>query len=437
MNRLLKVLGVALLASSAVFASDSGKEECREEGQTYVPSSIYAPEGAEPEQPGVGVLDQQPAVADAAIAGQVAAVPVPTYTRIEDTDTKVLLGCLETGDITPYLEHIKACIKTKLGGCVDNLISYNGNFLSYNVRVAGYASASSASYSGIHTVLYDHSRDAFKAFVYANLDSLDLLGGVPVPADARLSSISQYVMAVNAVIAKEMTAFIDSLLGYNGDFLSSEINLYTYSMHTVPYNHSRDAFKEALTNIIDPTRTAMLTYLRESGIEEAMVKTSVPYVMKLRNTDTEQLLMGVSNGNIDQYLEHVKCPLVASLNAYIDGLSTASDNFLDDSVATGGVMQPMASTSNAFKAALEVHLAGLNLRGRVPVPADIRLKSITRFVGAIDAEIIQSVSTYIDTLKPSNDGNFLGAGAAIGGAGQPTDRTRDAFKAALGNVIFD
>ncbi len=238
MNNLLKVLSVSLLASSAISAADSRKEECKEEcraeGQPPVVSGIYAPEGV---QPGERLLEEQPAAA--------VSVSAPAFSVIEGTDTKILLGCLETGDMQPYLENVKACAKTKLGAYIDSLLYYNGKFLSSRVVVGGYASASasacSASYS---TARY---RNAFKASVYANLDSLDLRG-VPVPANASLKSIARFVVAIDDEIIQSVSTYIDALKPSNeGDFLGVGAAIGGVGQ---PADRTRDAFKNALWPVI-------------------------------------------------------------------------------------------------------------------------------------------------------------------------------------------
>ncbi len=212
MNKILKVLGISLLTSSAAFAADAGAGDR------------------------AALLIRIGTIVDAYTAANAQHAPAPTYTRIEGTDTKVLLDCFEAGDMTPYFAGLKAEIKAKVSHYIDQLLPHNGNFLEAATAVA----------TGGAMQPTDRTRDAFKVAVSGCLDGLHL--ATAAPSNGRLSTITRFVADVQNEILHAMDTYIDQLLPHNGIFLATGVTATGTAMQ--PANHTRDSFKNALAQVI-------------------------------------------------------------------------------------------------------------------------------------------------------------------------------------------
>lgn len=143
-------------------------------------------------------------------------------------------------------------------------------------------------------------------------------------------------------------------------------------------------------------------------------------------TDTDLLLQGMTAGNNNAYVAAAKAGIKLAVGAWINSL-LAPDGVFVERRAT------LADTKrDTFKAALDLAIDGVV--SATAASADANLLTLRRTKNAINAEMVAALNAQIDVLA-TNPAQFIRATVATGGAGQPADRTSNAFKAALAAVV--
>jgi hypothetical protein len=160
-------------------------------------------------------------------------------------------------------------------------------------------------------------------------------------------------------------------------------------------------------------------------------------------TGTRELFTAVATGDLDPYVNEAKAAVADALDDYMDNVIMNAGNnavILNTVANGGGAGQPADLLRDSFKAALRVAIhapdtAALNgIDAAVDVPASLNLHVLSEVQRATFGAFGTVVENWIDTLL-ALDGPFLAVGVPVGHADEPADNTRDAFKAALVNVI--
>ncbi len=214
MNKKLKILSAALLISSAGVLSAMEDAATRD-----------------------GLLARMGALVDAYTAAQhvqvdqlhLAAAMQPHHALLVDTDTELLIKCMQSGDMQPYFVQTKNNIKAKIDVFVDSLLAANGNFLAGGVMVGG------------HNQPANLTRDAFKAAMAGHIDTVHL--AIPAPVNAKISSLARCEEGVHSEFAAALDAHLHTLLAANGQFLAGGVMV---GGHNQPADNTRDAFANAL-----------------------------------------------------------------------------------------------------------------------------------------------------------------------------------------------
>jgi len=353
-------------------------------------------------------------------------------------DTEELLMSVLTHDLSPYLNRLRLDKIAKVHAFIDSFAPTNGQFLDHGVNLHGDTIS-----------LADGTRDSFKVALQQVIESVH--PAVPAPVDARVSSLARVQCDVDMAFADAISAFIDSLVPAGGShFLDYGVNL------QMLMDGTRDSFKHALVDAIlqeqqMPVAAAVMPHHMAAPVaipHHEVAPAAMPHHAQLAASDTDALLEYKHSGDLSRYLNLMRDEKKAKVSAFIDNfVPIAGSQMLDHSVNLHGAMvhglpiMLMDGTRESFKMALNQVIDSVN--PAVAAPIDVRMDTLSRTKEQVDVAFEAAISAFIDSLVPGAGSPMIDPsmvhmhGAAMfGGYGEPMDGTRDSFKQALVNAIY-
>ncbi len=212
MNRILKVLIMFLLALESSFLQ-AAEDLLKRELSTRISA----------------LIDSYTAVQLNLQRQHTVAASLPAVT--EGTETRVLIECMETRDMRPYLDFVKNQKVDKINTFVDGLLAENATFLDACVNTGGGDWGPE-----------DLTRDSLKFALGKKVRGLVI--DIPVPESADIKLLYNYHTAVEKEIAQGVEEYINLFAPGNdsSNFLTESVNRSEYGL--------RGTFKNAITEAI-------------------------------------------------------------------------------------------------------------------------------------------------------------------------------------------
>ncbi len=151
-------------------------------------------------------------------------------------------------------------------------------------------------------------------------------------------------------------------------------------------------------------------------------------------TDTEVLLKCYSENTIRPYATFVGEQIKNNVNNWIDSLLSYNGDFVSPNVAVGCnlVDRTRDSFKNKFAKAIDE-----SINFEINLSEEFSIYFIVKAQSTVYIKIAKNIDSWVDTLQPAYNGDFLHEGVILNLPNGPEDRTKNSFKNALIKILIN